>query len=146
LIKGFTKIRLIHLWDLRAYFEAVETNLLRVGLIDMAFHSTHLWNQKHRAFILEAMGNDCEQIGAIDTDYLTQGSAVSTSVLLSGAAFQMRETLNPGYQFVNRCLPVNWLPEETLLPKPPNFQPSFSRVYQSATQLAGSLDQRNHSR
>jgi deoxyribodipyrimidine photo-lyase len=62
----------------------------------------------------------------------------------TNSGFEMRETLNPGYSLMPRCLPVVWLAEERLLPNPVRFQQSFSRFYREATRMAGSLDEAAH--
>lgn len=141
LIANFKKISLVHPWDLRTCFELTEDGELRVGLIDCAFHDIHLWSAQRWAFVLGAMETGCDQVWILDTNNISDSASMLGQFIQTGLQFELRETLNPGYLMVGRCLPVHWIPEEKLFPSPLRFQQSFSRFYREATQMVGSLEE-----
>lgn len=140
----FMKIRLVHPWDLRSCFELKQQDELRVGLVDAAFHAEYRWNEARWEFVLGAMEQGCDQIWVVDTDAIARGETTGSVFAQVNSRFEMRETLNPGYALMQRCLPLNWLVEERLLPNPVRFQQSFSRFYREATHMAGNLHEAVH--
>lgn len=143
-VGNFKKVRLIHPWDLRNCFELKQENELRVGIIDVAFHDEYRWDKARWAFVLEALEQGCEQLWIVDTDDIAHCATMLPVFTQTNSGFEMRETLNPGYALMQRCLPVGWLAEERLLPNPVRFQQSFSRFYREATYMAGSLNEAVH--
>ena len=143
-IANFTKIQLIHPWDLRACFETPASGVLRVGVIDTAFHAAHPWSQARWQFVSKAMESGCEQIWIVNTNNLAHNAVMLTQFKQANAQLEMKETLNPGYQTLDKCMPVTWSPDDRLLPNPARFQQSFSRFYREATLMAGSLDEAIH--
>lgn len=140
----FQTISLIHPWDLKACFQPGQTGELRVGVIDCAFHKAHRWSEQRWHFVLAAMEQGCEQIWIVNTDHVAHNAAMLAKFKQSNIQLTMRATLNPGYVTLGRSLPVQWLPEEKLLPNPARFQQSFSRFYKEASQIAGSLEEAVH--
>lgn len=144
LVSTFKKIHLVHPWDLKACFKSPQAGELRVGVLDCAFHKAHTWSKKRWAFVLKAMETGCDQIWIVDTNNIAHSAATHAQLTQTGVRIEMRKTLNPGYLLVSRCIPVQWLPEEKLLPNPSRFQQSFSRFYKEATLMAGSLEEAVH--
>ncbi|MBU0783676.1 MAG: deoxyribodipyrimidine photolyase [Gammaproteobacteria bacterium] len=144
IIGNFRKARLVHPWDLRSCFELKQEGELRVGVFDAAFHAEHRWNKARWAFVQEAMEQGCDQMWIVDTGDVALCATMLRLFTQTNAAFEMRETLNPGYSLMQRCLPLSWLADERLLPNPVRFQQSFSRFYREATGMAGSLQEAVH--
>lgn len=143
-IENFSKIQLIQPWDLRACFDTPPSGVLRVGVIDSAFHEAHPWSEARWQFVLSAMESGCEQIWVMNSNDLAHNATMLTQFRQADTRFEMKETLNPGYQTMDKCLPVKWLSDDRLLPNPARFQQSFSRFYREATLMAGSLDEAIH--
>lgn len=143
-IENHRKTQLVHPWDLRACFETPSSGVLRVGVIDMAFHTAHPWSHARWQFVLSAMESGCDQIWVVNTNDMALNSRMLPQFHQAKTQFEMKETLNPGYQIMDKCLPIKWLPDERLLPNPVRFQQSFSRFYKEATLMAGSLDEAIH--
>jgi deoxyribodipyrimidine photo-lyase len=144
LVANFKKINLIHPWDLRACFDLTCEGELRVGVIDCAFHEAHQWSKQRWDFVLGAMETGCDQVWIVNTDHIAHCTGTQARFIQAAVHFEMRETLNPGYVMMGRCLPVQWIPEEKLLPNPQRFQQSFSRFYREATLATGSLEEAVH--
>ncbi|WP_334118416.1 FAD-binding domain-containing protein [Limnobacter sp.] len=144
IIGNFRKVRLIHPWDLRSCFELKQENELRVGIVDVAFHDEYRWDKARWEFVLGALEQGCEQLWIVDTDDIAHCATMLPFFMQTNPGFEMRETLNPGYSLMPRCLPVGWLAEERLLPNPVRFQQSFSRFYRETTHMAGSLPEAVH--
>lgn len=143
-IKNFTKIQLIQPWDLQGCFETPPVGALRVGVIDAAFHAAHPWSHARWQFVLTAMESGCEQIWVMNTNNPAHNAKMLTQFMQTETLLEMKETLNPGYQTLDKCLPIKWLQDDRLLPNPARFQQSFSRFYKEATLMAGSLDEAIH--
>ena len=133
------KVRLIHPWDLGRCFELKPQDELRVGMVDSAFHEKFRWNTARWEFVLRAMGQGCDHVWIVNTDDAKHSAAMRAVFTQLNNRFEIRRTLNPAYSQMDRCLPLNWLTEERLLPNPKRFQQSFSRFYKEATYMAGSL-------
>ncbi|BET24957.1 deoxyribodipyrimidine photo-lyase [Limnobacter thiooxidans] len=144
LLDQFKTVKLIHPWDLKACFDVAKEGVLRVGLIDCAFHEVHPWSEQRWAFVLGAMETGCDQVWIVDTRQASHNVAILARFTKTEVRIELRETLNPGYATVTKCLPAKWLREEKLLPNPLRFQQSFSRFYKEATTMAGSLEEALH--
>ncbi|MCR2745030.1 FAD-binding domain-containing protein [Limnobacter parvus] len=144
LVKQFREIELVHPWDLKTCFQPTTQGLLRLGVIDCAFHKAHKWSELRWNFVMAALEKGCEQIWIVNTDHLAHNAAILAKFKQCNVQLSMRTTLNPGYSAMWRCFPLQWTPEEKLLPNPARFQQSFSRFYKEATQIAGSLEEAVH--
>lgn len=144
MVSKFKKINLVHPWDLKACFQLTKPEELRVGVIDSAFHEAHKWSAQRWHFVLGAMETGCDQIWIVNTNQAAHNAGIQAKFGQSNVQLSMRATLNPGYVAMARCFPLQWAPEEKLLPNPARFQQSFSRFYKEATQIAGSLEEAAH--
>lgn len=132
----------VHPWDLGRC--ETETDAVRIGLIDAAFHDAHPWNDLRWSFVVQAMRQHCDAVWVVNSAKPASLSACRKALeQLSRAqdcSHEMLSTLNPGYNTLPVLLNLTEIPQPRLLPEPSSFQASFSRFYREACLLAGDLE------